>query len=228
MTLPRSRRRELLDDDGHDPAELAHSLGQVATVNAWLGGTRSLTRHLEDLASTGSDTVRVLDVGTGNGRTLRGVVAWGRRRGGSWSGVGVDRSPETAVIAAAEGTRVVRADGLALPFADGAFDAVLCTLTLHHFPDAEARALVREMARVSRGRVLVSDLERSRLHYAGARVLAATLWRGNRLTRTDGPRSVLRSFTPGELLEIGRDAGLRTPVVERFFPWRLLLAGDAP
>jgi hypothetical protein len=106
-------------------------------------------------------------------------------------------------------------------------DVTICTLTLHHFPEDEAVLLLREMKRVARDRVLVSDLERSRLNHLGARVLAHTLWRTNRLTRHDGPLSVLRSFTAPELLALGRRAGLRGPVVRRYMPWRLVLEGGA-
>jgi SAM-dependent methyltransferase len=42
-----------------------------------------------------------------------------------------------------------------LPFADGAFDVVACRVAAHHF--ADPAAAVREMARVSAGRVLIVD-----------------------------------------------------------------------
>lgn len=227
MSFPRSYEPELIDAEGHDPQELAASLDQVAQVNAWLGGVRSLRPWLLRLALEAGPTLAVLDVGTGNGRTLRELTAWARRRDIDLHGVGVDASTDAARIARAGGTTVVRADGLALPWEDGAFDAVVCCLTLHHFGDEEAVALVREMGRVARRLVLVSDLERSRLHWWGARVLAATAWRGNRLTRTDGPHSVRRSFTRDELATVGREAGLADVRVERYLPWRLLLAGRA-
>lgn len=47
----------------------------------------------------------------------------------------------------------VRADGARLPFADGAFDASLAILTLHHWSD-QASGL-REMRRIARGRVVI-------------------------------------------------------------------------
>jgi hypothetical protein len=119
----------------------------------------------------------------------------------------------------------VRADGLVLPLADDGVDIALCTLTLHHFADDAAVALVTEMARVSRLAVLVSDLERTRAHYLGARVLAATVWRGDPITSHDGPLSVLRSFTADELAAIGARAGLGRPHVRRHLPFRLMLEG---
>ncbi len=42
-----------------------------------------------------------------------------------------------------------------LPFADGSFDVVACRTAAHHF--ADIRAAAREMARVSRDRVLIVD-----------------------------------------------------------------------
>ncbi|MCG6986943.1 MAG: methyltransferase domain-containing protein [Gemmatimonadetes bacterium] len=225
MTAGRSLEPELLDAPVTDLQELAGSLRHVAQVNRWLGGTRALRRHLASLVR-GDGTLRYLDVGTGNGETLTDIALWARRRGCDARCVGVDLRAEMLALAArADGTSVLRADALRLPFADGAFDAAACTLTLHHFGDDDAVALVGEMARVARSLVLVNDLERNAVNRAGARVLALTVWRGNRITRNDGPLSVRRSFTVPELLEIGRRAGLAHATVRRHFPWRLVLVG---
>ena len=220
----RSLQAELLDAPRHDPAELSHSLDQVAQVNRWLGGTRALRRHLAPWLRT-LPAARILDVGTGNGVTLREVTAWALSRGSAWTGIGVDIGRQTAELARDAGSSVVLGDALRLPFADGSFDVALCTLTLHHFPDDDAVRLVGEMARVARSAVLVNDLERPRLNHLGARALAATVWRENRLTRHDGPLSVRRSFTAAELGDVGRRAGLSHVRVRRHFPWRVVLEG---
>lgn len=221
----RAHQAELLDEEGHDPEELAHSLRQVAQVNRLLGGSLALRRHLRPLLDRGQP-VRLLDVGTGNGETLDEILRWARAGGGRWTGVGVDRSAAVARIASRDSRApTVRGDALALPFASGSVDVALCTLTLHHFPEEPAVGLLREMGRVARELVLVNDLERHPLAHLSARVLAHTLWRGNRITRHDGPLSVLRAFTPGELLALGRSAGLIDATVHRHFPWRLVLTG---
>ncbi|HSG09679.1 MAG TPA: methyltransferase domain-containing protein [Longimicrobiales bacterium] len=220
----RSLQAELLDASHHDSDELSHSLDQVAQVNRWLGGTRALRRHLAAWLPV-LPTARILDVGTGNGITLREVTSWALDRNRSWTGVGVEIGRQTAALARDAGATVVLGDALRLPFADASFDLSLCTLTLHHFPDDEAVRLVREMRRVTRCVVLVNDLERTRLNYLGARALAATLWRGNRLTRNDGPLSVRRSFTASELGDVGVRAGLSEVRVRRHFPWRVVLEG---
>ncbi|HZD04268.1 MAG TPA: methyltransferase domain-containing protein, partial [Longimicrobiales bacterium] len=230
MTLLGERRHEpeVLDTETPAPGDLARSLAMVTEVNRRLGGVRSLRRHLAVLARR--PRVRLLDVGTGNGDVLRDLLAWGRRSGGgTWTGVGLDlRAAMLALAARASalpGTEVhlVQGDGLALPFGDASFDGVFSTLTLHHFRDADASRLVSEMARVSRGRVVVSDLERCLPAYLGARILAATRWRHDPVTRNDGPLSVRRSFTLEELAAVGRRAGLPGARVVRHFPWRIVL-----
>lgn len=99
----------------------------------------------------------VLDVGTGTGHTGLAFAAAGARV------VGLDLT--RAMLAEARGLAASRAAAFeptlgaaeALPFADGAFDAVVCRYCAHHFVDA--RAAVHEMARVVRpgGIVLLDD-----------------------------------------------------------------------
>jgi hypothetical protein len=60
-----------------------------------------------------------------------------------------------------------------------------------------AAGLLCEMARVARIGVIVTDLRRSHAAYWGARLLALGIT--NRLTRHDGPLSVLRAYTPAEV-----------------------------
>lgn len=213
---------ERIDATGHDRALLADSLEDVANANDWFGGTRSLRRSIRPFLA--NRPLTVLDVGTGSGETLSRLCDWLRRRGHETRVVGVDTHPEVLDVAR---TRVpelllARADVRALPFADRAFDIVTATLVLHHLPDALQIDALREMARVARRAVLVAELERARLHWLGARLLASTIWRSNPLTRHDGPVSVRRGYTTAELDGMAARAGLdgRT---RRHFLFRLVL-----
>jgi len=82
-----------------------------------------------------------LDVATGGGHVAR------RLRETGLDVVSLDPAPgmQPDVVAPAE----------RLPFEDDSFDAVACRVAAHHFEDV--RAAVREMARVARDLVLVSD-----------------------------------------------------------------------
>ncbi len=214
---------ELLDLPEQDPVELRESLVMVAQVNRWLGGLASVQRHLDPYRGR---PCNILDIGTGNGDTAAQLL---RSLGASeWTVTGLDISPLTAGLAKEHHPDLafLAADALRLPFATDAFDVVLSFLTLHHFDDNTATAFVAEMGRVASGPVLISDLERARLNYLGARLMAATLWRGNRLTRNDGPLSVLKSFRADELLSIGEAAGIADVRVQRHFFYRLVLSGS--
>jgi ubiquinone/menaquinone biosynthesis C-methylase UbiE len=85
--------------------------------------------------------VTVLDVATGGGHVARKLREAGAEV------VTVDAAPgmQPDVIAPADH----------LPFADASFDAVVCRIAPHHFPDA--LAAVKEMARVARDRVVIED-----------------------------------------------------------------------
>ena len=62
--------------------------------------------------------------------------------------------PSAAMIGQrAGGARVAQASATHLPFRDGAFDAAMAVLTVHHWPD-RARGLA-EMVRVARARVVI-------------------------------------------------------------------------
>ncbi|NIP80831.1 MAG: methyltransferase domain-containing protein, partial [Gemmatimonadetes bacterium] len=161
------------------------------------------------------------------------VAEWGQKHDRPIEIVAVDRHPGT-LHAARKRTagnpriRLTRGDGLRLPFPAGAFDVALLSMTLHHMEGDALTGLLAEVRRVARGgRVLVGELERSVPNYLGARLLAATIWRRNPVTRHDGPLSVRRAFTPAELLALARDAGFRHPTVHRHAFYRLVLRAEA-
>lgn len=212
---------ELLDEPQHEPRELAQSLGHLAAVNRWLGGVSAILSHIKPYLRTDRAT-RILDVATGSGDIPYRVARWARRHGRDVQIVATDVHPQMLELAAARCSEfseitVEPANALQLPYADNSFDIVMLSLALHHFDSDDQPRVLRELGRVSSNAVLVNDLERTWLNYAGCRLLAHTFWRRNRLTRHDGPLSVLRSFTAEELLEIGQRAGLICDVRRHFF-----------
>jgi SAM-dependent methyltransferase len=125
-----------------------------------------------------------LDVATGGGHVAR------RLREAGLEVVSSDPAP---------GMRpdvVCRAEDL--PFADDSFDVVACRVASHHFEDV--RAAVREMARVSRSRVIVVD----------------NLFHDERMETAERLRDPthVRSYTEPEWRTFFEEGGLRVDAVE--------------
>ena len=196
-----------MDDPVESPAELRGNLREIERLNRLTGATRTVVRALAR-----SGAASVLDVGSGHGDIAAAALRWAARNGRALRVTCLDRSAQMLALARERNRTAnvdfVCADGRALPFADGAFDAVMCNLSLHHFDPDDAVALLRELRRVARLRPFVTDLRRTRLGYVSARVLIGIASR-NRLTRHDGPLSVLRSYTPNEARELAQRAGWR-------------------
>jgi 2-polyprenyl-3-methyl-5-hydroxy-6-metoxy-1,4-benzoquinol methylase len=149
----------------------------------------------------------VLDVATGGGDIPRWLA---RQRAGPDLLLAADRHPQMLALArewsAGLPIRFLRCDARRLPFRDRSVEVVLCSLMLHHLTETDAVTALRELARVTRRRLIVNDLRRSRL--ARSLIWLITRFSRNRLTRFDSPVSVERAFTPEELAALAREAGL--------------------
>jgi SAM-dependent methyltransferase len=105
---------------------------------------RVLTDHLVELVP---ENARVLDVGCGDGRIASGLAR--RRPDVTVRGIDCLVRPNPRIP-------VDRFDGLRIPHADGAFDAVILVDVLHHAD--EPAALLAEAVRVARRAVILKDV----------------------------------------------------------------------
>ena len=103
------------------------------------------------------------------------------------------------------GQASVAGDVLCLPFRDGTFDVVSCSLLAHHFEPETLVKVASESLRVARQAVLINDLVRSRLHLLLV-YLGLPLFR-SRITWHDAPASVRRAYTCDEMRSMLADVG---------------------
>jgi ubiquinone/menaquinone biosynthesis C-methylase UbiE len=224
--------REMLD--GSVPlADLLASLADIERLNAWFGGhALSLACVRRAARAVPRDcTLVVVDVGGGAGGFARRVARWARRRRRAARIVVVDRDEATAALArracaAHPEIHVIRADATALPLGVASADVVHAALTLHHLEAEAAVTALAEMARVTRGRVVVNDLARTRVAL-GLVWLATRLLAMHPVSRHDGPLSVRRAYAPAELADLFRKAGLPGVSVRRYSPIARLIAESA-
>src|SRR5262249_51587189 len=114
----------------------------------------------------------------------------------------------------------VVADARRLPFGSGAFHVATCSLALHHMLPDEALDMCRELGRCAAVGVVINDIVRGWLGYFGAFV-ATRLGSRNALPWHDGPLSVLRAYTRGEIGELARRSGLRPLRWDGFLGYRV-------
>jgi ubiquinone/menaquinone biosynthesis C-methylase UbiE len=225
----RSLELEHLDLGDYTPEEYEGCMVELRRVNRWLGDSRALARSvLPDIARDGLREFSLLDVGAGTGELLREAATWARGRGTRARLVGLELNVRSARGILEESRAfgeiaAVRGDALALPFGDGAFDYVMCSLFTHHFRDEGCVRVLREMSRVARRRVYCIDLHRHPVAYYFY-TTAGRLFLHNRLVREDGALSILRGFRSAELRLLAERAGLSNSKVERRFPYRLVLS----
>ena len=221
MLVP-SRRRgvEILDDPATDSVLRARSIGDVTRSNRLLGGTRAVLAELGRVFPKLGANATLLDVGTGLADIPRRARERARDQGLALHTFGLDEAASLtiAVKSALDGS--VCGDARALPVATGSVDVVTCSQLLHHFADDEIPAVLRELDRVARGWIVVSDLRRSWLAALGFWLVSWPLG-FHRVTRHDGFVSVLRGFTVDELAQHVLVATGQRADVRRYLGYRL-------
>lgn len=185
---------ELLDSGRLPPSAVEANLADLARLNRLPGGTLASLDALDRLVEPGGART-VLDVGTGAADMPIAFAARG------WRAVAGDTNSEVLRIAraaaAGTGVEIVEADASALPFDDGAFDVVHCSLLLHHLDPRQAVAALAEMRRVARRGVVLNDLQRGVPSLLATAVGVAVLAR-SRVTRHDGLISARRAYSLAE------------------------------
>ena len=227
----RTRRRtdEMIDSPDASERSLRDSLKYIRKINHYLKYTDVTIGHLDDFARRWEHgrTYRILDVATGSADIPWAILKWADQRGFKVEVVGVDLHARILKIAEEDGPdarlKLMRADAMNLPFADGAFDYAITAMFLHHLDDADVVRVLREMDRVSAKGLIVSDLLRNARAYAWIRLF--TLF-STKMVRHDGPASVAQAFTEAEAMAFREQAGIAYTRYTEHFAHRFSLAGE--
>lgn len=209
----------------------------IGSVNRWTFGHRptlGFVRGLLSRAGSPGRPMKLVDVGSGGGDTLREIVRWADRKQVAITTIGIDLNPH-ATRAAQElsagrsrDTPISQiswytGDALTHPQTQDC-DAVISSLVTHHMRDAEIVDFLRWMeAHAGRG-WFINDLLRSPRASRLFRLLA-TVMRWHRFVRHDGPVSFRRAFRTEDWMRLLAEAGVPLEAV-RFtqpVPGRLCL-----
>lgn len=212
-TRHRSNEPEIMDNFDMEGEILRDALDKIASINRLLGGNRVTLQGLNGLLSIAKKSggsfsaagpeIKILDVGCGNGDMLRTLADYGLKNGLNFRLKGMDANNFTIGHA-----RQLSADYTNIDYVCGdifeeiqsaeQYDIILCTLTLHHFKDAEIIGLLKSFyARTHMG-IVINDLQRSALAYY-LFIALCFVFRLNRMSKSDGLTSILRGFKRPEL-----------------------------
>jgi 2-polyprenyl-3-methyl-5-hydroxy-6-metoxy-1,4-benzoquinol methylase len=200
---------ELMDRPQPVTRELERDLANIRSLNRWFGSYRQV-RHFLDRWLKPNDKARILDVSTGSGDIPRLIIDFARSGNVSVQIDAIDQQASTIEIA-----RRLSNDYPEIEFfcanlfawkPTKPYDIVLCSLTLHHFSEADAVRVLQKCREFTREHVLVADLRRSLWLTLGVYLVTATVYH-QAMTKTDARLSAVRAFSFAELRELARRAG---------------------
>ncbi|MEO0649486.1 MAG: methyltransferase domain-containing protein, partial [Planctomycetota bacterium] len=219
---------EVMDDPGLDPERHRRALDGLARLNAWSVSDGAIFRPVLKLSRELGRPLRLLDVACGGGDLMARLGRRARRAGIELRPTGCDVS-DVALDVAAERTRragvearFLRRDVVRDGLPEG-FDAVVCTLFLHHLEDTAAVGLLRAIDQARPRMAIVQDLRRTR---AGALLAwgASQALTRSPVVHNDALLSVGAAFTRPEVARLAQRAGLIHPDPARVWPlrWQLV------
>ncbi|RNI30390.1 methyltransferase domain-containing protein [Rufibacter immobilis] len=198
--------------------DLRRNLEELEFINVWLGGHDVVRNGLNQIlrhpfsGSFSKKRLKIADLGSGGGDTLRMVARWARKQKVAVELVGIDANAFMLRYSASLSQDYPeityrQADVFSPEFAQEQFDVVICSLFLHHFKDDALASLLAQLRRQVRVAVLVNDLHRHPLAYYSIKCLTQIFSRSY-LVKNDAPLSVLRAFSRADWERILAQAGV--------------------
>ena len=226
---PRIDKPELLDQGVGSNEDVRANFADLRRINLYLGGIRAITHHLYPrlLAHTGTTTL--VDIGTGSGDIGTFISRWAQQHRINLNMWGVDLSARNLALTRSPDKSpyhtCVQADAMHLPFKNGSVDYFISSLFLHHLsPDKVKKLLTATFEAANKG-IIMSDLTRGRLPLIAFKI-SQPIFARNFLTQHDGMASIRRAYTPDELLDLARSAGLSKARIDQHLGWRMTLVAE--
>ena len=227
----RSLQKEELDLYSPPLEEIRKIYSLIELVNRYLGGASALLFHFEEWAKVwpSGRIISILDVAAGGGDLVKSLFVWAKARGLKIHITLLDFNSEVLQTAREnlkdfQNVRFLQGSAFELPFEEKSFDYVISSMFFHHISDEEIPALLKKFDSVCRRGILLNDLLRHPLAYAGISILAA--FARNAVFKNDAPLSVLRGFSKPEILKFKKQSGLEYLNYREHWAFRFTLAGE--
>lgn len=211
----RTSATEIMDDFALEGEILQDALNKIAKINQLLGGNRLTLQGVQSLIKQISlnKEVTIVDIGCGNGDMLRALADYASINNLNFKLIGIDANQFTVNHAKElskqyENITYRCEDIFDDEFKNLKYDIALCTLTLHHFKDAEIVKLIAVFYENASIGIVINDLQRSVLAYRLFQVLCF-VFKLNKMSKEDGLVSILRGFKVEELENFSKELNLK-------------------
>lgn len=206
----RSQGPELIDDLAVDPRILEQTYQEIKNVNdVTLGYWPTLRAARYFLNKYGRNReLKILDVGCGDGETLRRIDRYARSAKFvlKLTGIDLNRSIIDSAVKRTASSNIRYVHGDAFKHRED-YDLILSSLTMHHLSDRQIIELVQWMSEHGGVGWFVSDLHRHTVPYYFIKYLTR-IFGFNCLLCHDAPLSVARGFKKHEWSRFIREAGI--------------------
>lgn len=209
-TTTRTDAPELMDELSIQGTELRDTLDQIANINRLLGGNKITLGGVQQLLAKvpKSEDIVIADLGCGNGDMLRMLSDYAVKNEWNFRLIGVDANPDTIryareLSALYPNISYIAKDIFDADFEKMQYDIALCTLTLHHFKEAEVMRLMEILKKRANIGIVINDLHRNALAYRLFQ-LVGFVFRLPPMPKNDGLISILRGFKKEELIRFSK------------------------
>ena len=223
---------EIMDNPALDPAEHIAALRGLSRLNFVGNNAGLIWPALRDLGRELQRPLRVLDIATGSGDVLRALARRAKRSdipiefsGCDISSCAIEYARQQAAAAQTPIEFFVH-DVLNRDLPTG-YDAIICSLFLHHLRRDQAVELIRRMGAACGSLMVVSDLNRTPATLLMT-LAASYAFTRSKVVHIDGPRSVRAAFNVPEAKQLAHDAGLVNCTVRPAWPCRYLMIWRRP
>lgn len=225
----RSDEKELLDNSNILRDLLYKNLRELDILNRTTGGYAISLKGIKQLITDHQKIYHVVDLGCGNGGTLKTIADWARSSNYSVRLTGVDMNAIAIDYLKIHCTNYPEITGITADYQDylnenEVIDVMHCSLFCHHLDDDELLRLFIYFRQHVKAGFIINDLNRNWLAYYSAWFFTRLL-NGTVLAKNDGPVSVLRGFKSGELPYLLNKANIRNYSTKNELLFRFLIVG---
>jgi len=225
----RSFESEMLDEPDIPEEILIQNLQELDFINHILGGHTISLKGIKKLVTDKNKQYHLVDLGCGSGDVLKHTARWARARGYKIKLTGVDKNPDAIRFLKEHCKDYPEIGGVVSDYrdflkADSNIDIVHSSLFCHHLNDKELAEMLSYLKKYTRTGFVINDLHRHWLSYYGV-YLITHLLNGSKLSKNDGPISVLRAFKAKELRSLLQMAGIENYSINWKWAFRYLVVG---